>query len=86
MREPGVDRTRPLAQVELRKEWLIHRFQRSEDSTDFFGGVAGYAAEGGQFVARDDEIAERRGSGKSNVSFKGIVSPRPAATRHTPLG
>src|SRR6266705_891074 len=26
------------------------------------------------------------GSGKSNVSFKGIVSPRPAATRHNPSG
>ena len=45
MREPGVDGTGPLAQVELRQEWLVYRFQRGEDGTDFFGGVASDAAE-----------------------------------------
>jgi hypothetical protein len=50
MREPGVDATRPLAQVELRQEWPVLLLQGSQDSTDFFGGVASYAAERGQFV------------------------------------
>src|SRR5712692_1094800 len=60
MREPGVDGTGPLAQVELRQEWLVYRFQRGEDGTDFFGGVASDAAERGQFVETTTKLQPGR--------------------------
>jgi len=36
MGEPSIDRTGPLAQVELREEWLVLLLQGREDVTNFF--------------------------------------------------
>ncbi len=45
MRQPIIDRTRPPTKVELRQQWLEHRFQRRENLADFFVGVACNPAE-----------------------------------------
>jgi len=50
MRQPGVDRACPLAQVELRKELLVHRLQGCQDLANFFTGVSCDLAEWVQFV------------------------------------
>ena len=56
MRQPGVESTCPLAQVELRKEWLVHRFQGCQDVAHFFAGVTCNAAEGFEFVKAAAEL------------------------------
>ena len=48
--EPGVDRTGPLAQVELREEFPVHRFQGGQDLAHLFAGVACHATERLHFV------------------------------------
>jgi hypothetical protein len=56
MRQPGVDRPCPLAQVELWKEWLVHRFQGCQDVAHFFAGMTSNATEGFQFVEATAEL------------------------------
>jgi hypothetical protein len=60
MRQPGVDRACPLAQVELRKERQVQRFQGGQDVTDFFTGIACNAAERCQFVEATAELQPGR--------------------------
>src|SRR6266536_1703854 len=50
LREPGVDGSRPLTQVELWKEFAIDRFQSGQDLADLFRCVAYHATERLQFV------------------------------------
>ena len=56
MREQGVESTGPLAQVELRKEWLVHRFQGCQDVAHFSAGVTCNAAERFEFVKAAAEL------------------------------
>src|SRR5215831_14905392 len=76
MREPTIDTARPLAQVELWKERLVHGFQRRQDGTDFFGGVGSDARDLLQFIKASSELQPGRVRQIECFLASGIVSPR----------
>jgi hypothetical protein len=60
MRQPGVDRACPLAQIELRKELLVHRFQGCQDIANYFISGACDPTERFEFVKAAAELEPGR--------------------------